>query len=46
MTKLEFNALCSKYTIDPMIALENDDLCEALKERNDDEVKRILETEF
>jgi len=46
MTKLEFKAICNELTIEPNIALENDELCEALKERNDDEVKRILKTEF
>ena len=46
MTKNEFNALCGKYLIAPEIALDNDDLQMALTERNDNEVERILKTEF
>lgn len=46
MSKNKFIALCSDATIDPAIALENGDLAQALKDRNDAEVKRILEEEF
>lgn len=46
MTKTEFMSECAKRTIDPQLALENDMLCEALKDRDDDEVIRILNEEF
>lgn len=46
MTMKEFVALCEQHTIDPRIALENENLVEALEARDDDEVKRILKEEF
>jgi hypothetical protein len=46
MTKTEFMTECAKRTIDPQLALENDELCEALKDRDDVEVIRILNEEF
>ena len=46
MTKSEFTALCAERTIDPSIALENDNLVEALKARDDEAVVTILDNEF
>jgi hypothetical protein len=46
MKRPEFMALCGKYLIDVDIALENENIREALSNRNDEEVKRILQEEF
>lgn len=46
MTQNQFAAECAKRTIDPSTALENDDLCDALRERDDDAVIRILDEQF
>jgi len=45
MTKIEFMALCGEYLIEPCLALEDEKICEALLQRNDKEVRRILEEE-
>jgi len=46
MSKNEFLVLCSNYDIDPAIALENDNVVEALRNRDDNAVATILESEF
>jgi hypothetical protein len=46
MTQNQFLALCMKYAIDPSLALENEALCEALRDRDVNEVERILREEF
>ena len=46
MTQNQFAALCNQYGIHPSIALENDDLRQALKDRNDKRVIEILTNEF
>jgi len=46
MTQNELTALCAERTIDPSIALENDNLVEALKARDDEAVVTILDNEF
>ena len=46
MTQSNFIALCNEYYIDPSLALENEDLVEALQNRDDAEVQRILLEEF
>ena len=46
MTANEFAALCSEYCIDPAIALENEDIVEALKNRDVEAVADILANEF
>lgn len=46
MTKNEFAALCAEHTIDPAVALENENIVEALRNKDDAEVKRILKEEF
>lgn len=46
MTQNQFNALCAERTIDPNIALENDELVQALKDRDDEAVVTILDNQF
>ena len=46
MTQAQFTQECAKRTIDPSIALENDELCDALRERDDAAVVRILDEQF
>ena len=46
MTVNQFSILCHEYGIHPDIALENEELCEALKARNDKKVIEILTNEF
>ena len=46
MTHIKFQILCGQYLIEPNIALENQNIVEALREGDQEKVKRILETEF
>ncbi len=46
MTKHEFLSECGSRYIDVNIALENNDLRDALLERDDDKVIEILDNEF
>ena len=46
MTQNQSNALCNEHGIAPSIALENDELIEALRERNDEQVVEILTNNF
>jgi len=46
MTKTEFQMLCGEYLIEPNMALENENICEALCRRDAEQVRHILETEF
>jgi hypothetical protein len=46
MTQNEFNALCNDQLIEPSIALENDEVVSALKNRDDALVILILTTQF
>ena len=46
MTQTEFQILCGEYLIEPNMALENENICDALRQRDAEQVKRILETEF
>ena len=46
MTQAHFLTLCLEHNLTPDIALENDDLVQALRERDDAEVQRIIEQEF
>jgi len=46
MTKTEFAALCLKFQINPYVALENENLVEALRERDDRKAIEILVNEF
>ena len=46
MTQNQFNALCTEHNIHPSIALENDELVEALQNRDDDKVVDIITNQF
>lgn len=46
MTKNQFFTECEARTIHPAIALENDEVVEALQNRDDDEVIRLLDEQF
>jgi hypothetical protein len=46
MTQTQFQILCGEYLIEPDMALENESVREALRQRDNEQVKRILETEF
>lgn len=46
MTQREFYDLCTSYLIFPLVALENENLKQALRDRDDAKVKEILENEF
>jgi len=46
MTQPQFIELCERYTVAPSIALESEELREALAQRDDSEVERILSEEF
>lgn len=46
MTQTEFSALCLKLLIDPYVALENEKLVEALRDRDDKKAIEILVNEF
>jgi hypothetical protein len=46
MTRLEFMSLCGEYLIDVGIALEDDNIREALKNKDDEKVKELLLNDF
>ena len=46
MTKTDFLILCGEYLIDPSLALENDDICEALRQGDDVKVEALIENQF
>jgi hypothetical protein len=46
MTQNQFFTLCNDHCIDPDIALENDNLRQALKDKDDKKVIEILTNEF
>lgn len=46
MTKTEFMSACETACIDPNVALENDNIAEALEDKDDERVIFILATEF
>ena len=46
MTAIQFELACAQRTIDPGLALENESVCEALKERDDNRVMWLLDKEF
>ena len=46
MTQTEFLTLCLQHNLTPELALENDEVVQALRERDDAEVCRIIEQEF
>ena len=46
MTKPEFLTSCLERFIDPALALENENVCEALKNKDDAKVIYLLDNEF
>jgi hypothetical protein len=46
MTTNEFNALCGEHLIDPAIALENEQVVQALREGDDAKVETLVKEEF
>ena len=46
MTKNEFIAICLKNSINPDIALDNENLSNALYNRDDKKVEKIIKEEF
>ncbi len=42
MNRLEFMSLCGEYLIDVGIALEDDNIIKALKNKDDEKVKELL----
>ena len=46
MTYAEFLAECNARAIYKSVAIENEKIKEALRKRDDDEVRRLLDTEF
>jgi|MGYP003120499790 hypothetical protein len=46
MTEFEFITLCNENLIYPTIALENENIIQALKSRNDELVKKLIQEEF
>jgi hypothetical protein len=46
MTEQQFHTLCNEHLISPEIALENDDLVQALRDRDDERVVEIITNEF
>ena len=46
MTITKFETLCGELLIDPALALENEEVRDALARRDDDQVEDLLKTEF
>ena len=46
MTQSQFAALCTTRTIDPSIALENDDVIQAIKSGDIELLTSILDNQF
>lgn len=46
MTRNEFTALCAELLIDPAIALEDEQVQQALRDRRDADVRKALEENF
>ena len=46
MTYAKFLEECGRRTIDESVAVENEKIKAALKARDDEEVERLLDTEF
>jgi hypothetical protein len=46
MTINTFNALCQELTISPEIALENEEIVNALRAKDDQLVVELLKTQF
>ena len=46
MTRTEFYSLCGELLIDPNVAMENENLIEAIRNQDEDSIYTILHTEF
>lgn len=46
MTRHAFYALCTSFLISPFFALENENIKQALRDRDDSKVERLLREEF
>ena len=46
MTKNEFIAICTEKTIDPVLALENDEVIQAIKSNDVDLLVTVLDNQF
>lgn len=46
MTRDEFTVLCAEAAVAPEVALENENIRQALADRDDAEVRRLLKEEF
>ena len=46
MTKNEFMAICIEKTIDPSLALENDEVIQAIKSNDVDLLVTVLDNQF
>ena len=46
MTKNEFAAICIEKTIDPALALENDEVIQAIKSNDVDLLVTVLDSQF
>ena len=46
MTKNEFVAICIEKTIDPALALENDEVIQAIKSNDVDLLVTVLDNQF
>jgi len=46
MTRNEFMAICTEKTIDPSLALENDDVINAIKSGNIELLITVLDSQF
>lgn len=46
MKRNEFVSECARRTIDPEVALENENILEALKKRDNERVLWLLDNEF
>jgi len=46
MTKLQFIAICNEKTIEPSIALENDDVVQAIQSNDVEVLINVLDSQF
>lgn len=46
MTQNEFVAICTEKTIDPLLALENDEVIQAIKSNDKDLLITVLDSQF
>jgi hypothetical protein len=46
MTQTQFALICNEYLIEPSMALENDDVIQAIKSNDTQALKDVLESQF